>query len=80
MRTASMPAAKAKGQRIRAEHVRAGTRSAARVAEFMEFGLWEFERGANVCYWHLADIDPGAGMFAFRGEADIPNSLAEVRH
>jgi hypothetical protein len=32
-----MPAAKAKGQRIRAEHVRAGTRSAARVAEFMGF-------------------------------------------
>ncbi len=48
-----MLAAKAKGQRISAEHVRAGTRSAARVAEFMGFGLWE---EANVCYWHKADM------------------------
>jgi hypothetical protein len=62
-----MPAAKAKGQRIRAEPVRAGTRSAARVAEFMGFGLWEFEGLANVCYWHFADIDAGCEHVRFWG-------------
>ena len=34
---------------------------------------------ANVCYWHIAKSMLTLRMSAFRGKADIPSSLANVR-
>jgi len=37
-----------------------------------QVGTTLFDADANVCLWHLADIDAGAGHVRFWGKADIP--------
>jgi hypothetical protein len=36
-------------------------------------------RRFDVAYWHLADICEDARYVGFRGQADIPQALANVR-
>jgi len=41
--------------------------------------MWMADLMADVRYWHLADIDAGAGMSASGAKADIPDPHLYVR-
>jgi len=43
-----------------------------------QVGTTLFDADANVCLWHLADIDAGAGHVRFWGKADIPHARSKV--